>query len=112
MANTCGLGLTDAKPLQQLDGTIDTLVIAGGPGSVRGGYNERFLEWIRDAAQRSRRIASICTGTFLLAAAGLLNGRRAVTHWKFCERLTREFPSIDVQRDPIYLRDGSVYTSI
>jgi transcriptional regulator GlxA family with amidase domain len=105
------LGLTDAKPLQQLDGPIDTLVIAGGPGSVRGTPDERFLEWIRDAAQRSRRIASICTGTFLLAAAGLLNGKRAVTHWKFCERLTREFPSIDVQRDPIYLRDGSVYTS-
>jgi transcriptional regulator GlxA family with amidase domain len=106
-----GLGLADAKPLYELEGPIDTLVIAGGPGSARGVYDERFLEWIREAAQRSRRIASICTGTFLLAAAGLLDGKQAVTHWKFCDRLAREFPAINVQRDPIYLRDGSVYTS-
>jgi transcriptional regulator GlxA family with amidase domain len=107
----CGLELANARPLHELDGPIDTLVIAGGPGSAKGVYDERFVEWIREAAQRSRRIASICTGTFLLAVAGLLDGKQAVTHWKFCDRLAREFPEIDVHRDPIYLRDGSVYTS-
>jgi transcriptional regulator GlxA family with amidase domain len=106
-----GLALADVKPLHELHGPIDTLLVAGGPGSAKGVYDEPFVEWIREAAQRSRRVASICTGTFLLAAAGLLDGKRAVTHWKFCDRLAREFPSIDVQRDPIYLRDGSVYTS-
>jgi transcriptional regulator GlxA family with amidase domain len=105
------LGFADAKPLYELDGPIDTLVIAGGPGSEKGVYDERFVEWIGEAAQRSRRIAAICTGTFLLAAAGLLDGKQAVTHWKFFDRLAREFPAINVQRDPIYLRDGSVYTS-
>jgi transcriptional regulator GlxA family with amidase domain len=65
----------------------------------------------REAAGRSRRIASICTGTFLLAAAGLLDGKRAVTHWDFCDRLARKFPKVIVCPDPIYLRDGSIYTS-
>ena len=72
--------LTDAKPLQQLDGAIDRLVMVCGPGSARGFYDGRFLGWMRDAAQRSRRITSVCTGRFLLAAAGLLNGKRAITH--------------------------------
>ncbi len=106
-----GVGLTDAKPLHDLVGPIDTLMIAGGPGSEGGIYDKHFLAWIREAASRSRRVASICTGAFLLAAAGLLDGKHAVTHWSFCDRLAREFPSVTVNPDPIYLRDGSIYTS-
>ena len=106
-----GLGLTDAKPLREFKGAIDTLVVAGGVGAEGGGHDEHFLAWIREAASRSRRVASICTGAFLLAAAGLLEGKQAVTHWSFCDRLAREFPSITVRPDPIYVRDGSIYTS-
>jgi transcriptional regulator GlxA family with amidase domain len=106
-----GLGLTGAKPLRDLDGAIDTLVVAGGPGAESGVYSDDFLAWIREAAARSRRTASICTGAFLLAAAGLLDGKHVVTHWSFCDRLARKFPSVTVHCDSIHLRDGSIYTS-
>ena len=106
-----GISLGDATPLGEFSEPIDTLVIAGGPGAESGVYDPRFIAWIADAARACRRVASICTGAFLLAEAGLLDGRDAVTHWKFCDRLEREYPKLTVRRDPIYLRDGPVYTS-
>jgi transcriptional regulator GlxA family with amidase domain len=106
-----GFALTNAVPLAEISGKIDTLLIAGGPGAECGLYDPGYLAWIADAATRSRRVASICTGAFLLAAAGLLDGRQAVTHWNFCDRLAREFPAVNVRPDPIFLRDGSIYTS-
>jgi transcriptional regulator GlxA family with amidase domain len=106
-----GISLSPAQSLYDLDGPIDTLLIAGGPGAESGQYDERFLNWVRKAAERSKRLASICTGAFPLAAAGLLDGKRVVTHWDFCDRLAREFPAVIVTPDPIYLRDGAVYTS-
>lgn len=106
-----GVSLSPAQSLYDLDGPIDTLLVAGGPGAESGQYDERFLGWVRKAAERSRRVASICTGAFPLAAAGLLDGKRVVTHWDFCDRLAREFPAVTVTPNPIYLRDGSVYTS-
>jgi transcriptional regulator GlxA family with amidase domain len=106
-----GINLAGAVSPARVSGPIDTLVIAGGPGAEGGTYNADYLGWIADAARRSRRVASICTGAFLLAAAGLLDGKRAVTHWNFCDRLAREFPKVNVSPDPIFLRDGSIYTS-
>jgi transcriptional regulator GlxA family with amidase domain len=106
-----GFALTGAIPLRELDSSIDTLLIAGGPGAESDAYDPDYVAWIAEAAKRSRRIASICTGAFLLAAAGLLDGKQAVTHWSFCDRLAREFPAVQVKPDPIYLRDGSIYTS-
>jgi transcriptional regulator GlxA family with amidase domain len=106
-----GIALTRATPIENLSGPIDTLVVAGGPGAESGEYNPDFVNWISQAAVRSRRVASICTGAFVLAAAGLLDGKRAVTHWNFCDRLAREYPKVNVCPDPIYLRDGSTYTS-
>ena len=69
------------------------------------------MAWIRDAAQRSRRVASICTGAFLLGAAGLLDGKQVVTHWRFCDRLAKEFPRAVVTREPIFMKDGAIWTS-
>jgi len=105
------IALTEALPIHEITGPIDTLVIAGGPGAETGSYDPEFVAWIADAAKRSRRIASICTGAFLLGAAGLIDGRKVVTHWKFCDRLATEFPHAMVHPDPIFLQDGPIYTS-
>jgi transcriptional regulator GlxA family with amidase domain len=85
--------------------------VTGGPGAESGNYDPDFIAWIAKAAGHSRRVASICTGAFLLAEAGLLNGKQAVTHWRFCDSLAKEYPNVIVRPDPIYLRDGSIYTS-
>jgi transcriptional regulator GlxA family with amidase domain len=106
-----GIVLADATPIAGVHGPIDTLVIAGGPGAESGAYDPNFIAWIAKAAKQSRRVASICTGAFLLAEAGLLNGKQAVTHWSFCDRLAREYPEVIVRPEPIYLRDGAIYTS-
>jgi transcriptional regulator GlxA family with amidase domain len=106
-----GIALSDARPIAEISGPIDTLVIAGGPGAETGKYNKDFVAWIAAAGARSRRVASICTGAFLLAAAGLLDGKDAVTHWSFCDRLAKEFPNVNVRPEPIFLKDGSIYTS-
>lgn len=87
----------------------DTLLVAGGPTAEEA--PEALLVWIRDIAPRCRRIASICTGAFVLARAGLLAERRATTHWLWADRLRQCFPSVRVEADAIYVKDGSIYTS-
>jgi len=90
---------------------LDTLLIPGGQG-VDGARQDRGLvEWIRRTANRSRRIATVCSGSFLAAEAGLLDGRRVTTHWARAEQLAAEYPDVDVDADPIYLRDGNVWSS-
>jgi transcriptional regulator GlxA family with amidase domain len=106
-----GIVLGEATPIDDVRGPIDTLVVAGGPGAESGRYDPTLISWIAKAATQSRRVASICTGAFLLAEAGLLNGKQAVTHWNFCDRLAREYPEVLVRPEPIYLRDGTIYTS-
>jgi transcriptional regulator GlxA family with amidase domain len=90
---------------------IDTLLVAGGLGSADAAKDRRLLQWLKRMAPRVRRLGSICTGAFVLAAAGLLDGRRATTHWKACRRLALEYPQIQVDADPIFIRDGHVITS-
>jgi transcriptional regulator GlxA family with amidase domain len=90
---------------------IDTLILPGGPGVHRAASDKRFMAWIRHQVSATRRTASVCTGAFLLAEAGALSGRAATTHWKFCARLQQDYPDIKVDPDPIYLRDGNVWTS-
>jgi transcriptional regulator GlxA family with amidase domain len=84
--------LTGAVPIREINGPIDTLIIGGGPGAETGIYDPFFVTWIGEATERSRRVASICTGAFLLGAAGLIDGKQVVTHWRFCDRLAKEFP--------------------
>ena len=92
-------------------GPIDTLIVAGGPGSRDAARDPVTIAWVRSAAGRSRRVCSVCTGAFVLAQAGLLDGRRATTHWASCDRLAERYDQVAVERDPIFVRDGSVYTS-
>jgi transcriptional regulator GlxA family with amidase domain len=94
-----------------VSGAIDTLMVAGGQGARSASRDRKIVGWVRRAAKRSRRVASICSGAALLAEAGLLDGRRATTHWAFCDELARSHPAIEVDPDPVYVRDGSIYTS-
>jgi transcriptional regulator GlxA family with amidase domain len=106
-----GMQVVPAAAMGALRGPIDTLIIAGGEGTRRAATDERVIRWVRSAAKRSRRVTSVCTGAFLLAQAGLLDGRRATTHWQWCDALARSFPAVEVERDAIFVADGSVYTS-
>jgi transcriptional regulator GlxA family with amidase domain len=99
------------RPLSAARGRIDTLIVAGGPGTDAAARDARLIDWIRGAAGRSRRVASVCTGAFLLAEAGLLDGRRATTHWASCDYLQRRHPEVEVDPDPIFVRDGDVWSS-
>ena len=107
---SAGLGLM-AAPLPRARAALDTLLVAGGPGVHMAAADVAVLHWVRARAKRARRIASVCTGAFLLAAAGLLNGRRAATHWMHCAELARRYPAIRVEPDPIFVRDGAIWTS-
>ncbi len=85
--------------------------MVGGDGVAAAEDDERLIAFLKRAAGRSRRVASVCTGAFLLARAGLLDNRKATTHWSGCRELARRYPGVSVQRDPIFVRSGNVYTS-
>lgn len=106
-----GLRIAPDRTLGGLDGPIDTLIVAGGGGVSGARRDSGLVDAIAAAATRSRRVASVCTGAFLLAAAGLLDGRRAATHWSATELLAETHPAIDVDPDSIFVRDGNVWTS-
>jgi len=105
-----GLGLV-AAPLPRTRAAIDTLLVAGGPGVHAAAADPAVTGWVKARAKRAGRVASVCTGAFLLAAAGLLDGRRAATHWMHCAELARRHPAIRVEPDPIFVRDGAIWTS-
>jgi transcriptional regulator GlxA family with amidase domain len=111
LQTNCGIRLEGHRTYRQIRRPVDTLLIAGG-GAVEDGVEDpKLVEWLRQISAQTRRIGSICTGAFLLAQAGLLDNRRATTHWKYCEAITRQYPSVKIDPDPIFVRDGNVYTS-
>ncbi|MEM8580532.1 MAG: AraC family transcriptional regulator [Pseudomonadota bacterium] len=106
----------DTVPLSELcegarPAEIDTLVVVGGDGAEVAETDARLVSGIEDLSRRARRTCSICCGAFVLAKAGLLDGRRAVTHWEDCSLLAERFPGVQVEEDPIFIKDGSVWTS-
>lgn len=111
MTRTSGYGLAPLKTTAQCRGPIDTLMIAGGWGVQQALEDEALVRWVRSAARRSRRISSVCSGTFLLARAGLLEGRTVTTHWSACAELARRHPELTVDPDPIFVHDRDVWTS-
>ncbi len=105
-----GIGLCTA-PLPSAGERIDTLVVPGGRGVGDACGDASLVSWIAAVAPRCRRIATVCSGTFLAASAGLLDGRRVTTHWARAAQLAAEFPSLVVDPDPIYTRDGKYWSS-
>jgi transcriptional regulator GlxA family with amidase domain len=106
-----GLTLVPDGSFDQAPTAIDTLIVPGGEGTRLAIRDERLLRWIAQASGRARRTASVCTGAFLLAAAGLLDGRRATTHWASAEALARRHPDVEVDPEPIFVCDRGVWTS-
>jgi transcriptional regulator GlxA family with amidase domain len=102
------LGVTDA--ISSIE-SADTVMVAGSDDLPRRPIDPQLVDEIKSIAGRTRRLASICTGSFVLAQAGLLNGRRATTHWHDARLFARAFPDIAVEPDAIFVRDGDVFTS-
>jgi transcriptional regulator GlxA family with amidase domain len=107
----CGLRFAAHKTFRQASGRIDTLLVAGGDAIEQDEINAEVVRWLKKIAGRIRRIGSVCTGAMLLARAGLLDGRRATTHWNWCQTLIKRAPRANVDPDPIFVRDENVYTS-
>ncbi|MER6830340.1 DJ-1/PfpI family protein [Streptosporangium sp. NPDC000563] len=110
---TCGTGLTlqAQEALERIAGPLDTLVVSGGIGHEAAAGNRSILAHVRRLARESRRVASVCTGAAVLAAAGLLDGRRATTHWQSAKALAARHPKVAVDPAPIFVRDGNTYTA-
>ena len=109
--STSGLSLVADGSWRDFHGQADTLLVAGGPDMTHVVGNRKLLAWLRTMSARCRRIGSICTGAFALAEAGLLENRRATTHWMDVERLAQEYPTVRVEPDAIYVKDGKIFTS-
>jgi transcriptional regulator GlxA family with amidase domain len=90
---------------------IDTLVVIGGTGAPQAATCPMLLKFVREQAKRARRICSVCTGAYILAAAGLLDGRNATTHWDWTANFARTFPKVKLNPDQIYTQDGNIWTS-
>jgi transcriptional regulator GlxA family with amidase domain len=104
------LAVSDSAPAKLRNS--DTVIAAGGDGGLRPALeNGEIVALIKTASRRGARIVSVCSGAFFLAAAGILDGRRAATHWRAVERLRRFRPQVDVDPDAIYVRDGNIWTS-
>ncbi len=108
-----GIALAGLVPLESLTLPIDTVVVVGGEQDAVDelASDIRTTIWLRQHAAQSRRVASVCTGAFVLAKAGLLNERRATTHWASCSRLAKMYPTVSVQPDAIFVVDPPLYTS-
>ncbi|MEV4627292.1 GlxA family transcriptional regulator [Micromonospora sp. NPDC049523] len=110
---TCDSGLRVAAEtsLERFNDPVDTLLVSGGLGHEEAAASQRLVGHVRRLAALARRVASVCTGSTVLAEAGLLAGRRATTHWMYAERLADRYPDVLVDPEPIYIRDGNLATS-
>jgi transcriptional regulator GlxA family with amidase domain len=111
LRSSSGLGLVPDVAFAGAPARIDTLIVAGGSGTRAAARDAELVAWVGERAAGARRVASVCTGAYVLAAAGLLDGRRATTHWAWCRQLAAGHPKIDVDPEPIWIRDGRIYTA-
>ena len=112
VTTNCGVVLQSRQIGGKIGGHADTLLVAGGSLGLKPVLKREDVRgWLRKAAPRARRFGSVCTGAFVLAAAGLLDGKRVATHWASCQRLADRFPALTVDADSLYVVDGKVWTS-
>lgn len=115
IGTTSGLRLEPVHRLRDIRGSdfsdLDTLVVAGGAGAIEACTDLDLIKFVQQAAGKARRVASVCTGSFILAHAGLLDGCRAATHWSHVEQFRARYPAVIVEQDAIYVRDGETWTS-
>jgi transcriptional regulator GlxA family with amidase domain len=111
ISTSCGLQIIATKAYGDIHEGIDTLLIVGTPVVDWLLCDLALQDWVKHIAPHVNRLASVCTGAFLLAKTGLLDGRRATSHWDYCEQLAREYPAVKVEPDRIFVRDGSISTS-
>src|SRR5438045_4895408 len=107
----CGLRIIADTTFREVRGKIDTLLVAGGDAIEQNEVNPEAVRWLKRISPRIRRVGSVCTGAMLLARAGLLDGRRATTHWNWCQTLIKRAPRARVDSNPIFVRDENIYTS-
>ncbi|HEY1082571.1 MAG TPA: GlxA family transcriptional regulator [Prosthecobacter sp.] len=106
-----GMGLRCGPHYSTIRGHVDTVIVPGGIGSELTVPPAQLLTWLQRQAKTARRVGSVCTGAWLLAQAGLLDGRRATTHWAYARDLASTFPKVKVDPDPIWVKDGCFYSS-
>jgi len=111
VVTSSGIAVVAGRGYRRVRSGIDTLFVAGGRGVESTLRDPGLLHWLRRMARRVGRLASVCTGAFILAEAGLLDGKRAATHWRSCARLAARYPNVTVDPDPIFVRQGRVFTS-
>jgi transcriptional regulator GlxA family with amidase domain len=111
LRTSSGMTIAPHVSLRDAPSEIDTLIVAGGDGCVEASRDPALSSWIAETASSARRTVSVCTGAFLLARAGLLDGRRVTTHWAAAAELARRHPAVHVDPEPIFLRDGRIWTS-
>jgi transcriptional regulator GlxA family with amidase domain len=113
LISTTPAGISIAtKPFEAFENReIDTLMIAGGESIDLAVADAQLIDWIAKTAIRARRVASVCTGAFLLAETGLLSGRRATTHWRWAKQFQEQYPAVQVEEDKIYVKDGKFFSS-
>jgi len=111
LTTASGLGLVGGRPWTQALEPIDTLLLVAGTSGVDSPIAPELLAWLRSSANSVRRVGSVCSGAFALAAAGILDGRRATTHWKLADKLAQRYPQVSVDADKIFIQDGNVWTS-
>lgn len=108
---SAGVSLLAEQALEHTMAPLDTLICAGGKGSRALAADDQAVAQVRRLAGQSRRVVSVCTGAYILAATGLLRGRRAATHWAHCRLLAEAHPEVRVEADPIFVHDGNIFTS-
>lgn len=106
-----GSSISASSRLGDYPGPIDTLLVLGGPKAREASQDQALVAQVKEAAERAERVVSLCTGAFILAAAGLLDGRRATTHWEYGRALASLYPAVVVDTSPIFSRDGNTWTS-
>ncbi|HSR41424.1 MAG TPA: DJ-1/PfpI family protein, partial [Longimicrobiales bacterium] len=108
---TAGFRMQVDRACYDVQGPVDTVVFQAIDLEGRCLLDERFIEWVRQISQGARRMVTACLGSYILAEAGLLDGRRAASHWAVSRHFTQRYPDVEFDRDPIYIKDGKFYTS-